>query len=207
MNAELIGGLSSALAGAAAGFGLIMAIGAQNAFVIRQGLSKQHVLLVVLICALSDTALIVAGVAGLGAVIQALPWLLLVFKIFGAGYLAWFGFKSIRAAKKGEYLELTQGQPTQSALKIAASCLMFTWLNPHVYLDTVIFLGGLANQFQDHRWAFAVGASMASWIWFSGLGFGAKAASKWMAKPSFWKALDTGIGVLMFVLAGVLLLQ
>jgi L-lysine exporter family protein LysE/ArgO len=196
--------MNAVLAGLVAGLGLIVAIGAQNAFVIRQGLAKSHVLLVVLICAASDTALILAGVGGLGAAIQALPWLLLVFKVFGSGYLAWFGVKSVRSAIKGEYLEAQTAGQSLSAIKIATSCLMFTWLNPHVYLDTVIFLGGIANQFSSHRWWFALGASLASWLWFAGIGFGAQAASKWMSKPIFWRVLDSIIAALMFTLAAVL---
>ena len=196
--------MNAVFAGLVAGLGLIVAIGAQNAFVIRQGLAKSHVLLVVIICATSDTALILTGVAGLGAVIQALPWLLIVFKIFGSGYLAWFGIKSVRSAIKGEYLETPTSGQSISALKVATTCLMFTWLNPHVYLDTVIFLGGIANQFTSQRWWFALGASMASWLWFAAIGFGAQAASKWMSRPIFWRVLDSVIAALMFSLAAVL---
>ena len=196
--------MNAAIAGFVAGLGLIVAIGAQNAFVIRQGLAKSHVFLVVLICAASDTALILAGVGGLGALIQALPWLLLVFKVFGSGYLVWFGVKSVRTAIKGEYLEAQTAGQSLSATKVATTCLMFTWLNPHVYLDTVIFLGGIANQFPSQRWWFALGAALASWLWFAGIGFGAQAASKWMSKPIFWRILDSLIAVLMFTLAAVL---
>jgi L-lysine exporter family protein LysE/ArgO len=197
--------VNAAIAGFVAGLGLIVAIGAQNAFVIRQGLAKSHVFLVVLICAASDTALILAGVGGLGALIQALPWLLLLFKVFGSGYLVWFGVKSVRTAIKGEYLEAqTAGQSPLSAMKVATTCLMFTWLNPHVYLDTVIFLGGIANQFASQRWWFALGAALASWLWFAAIAFGAQAASKWMSKPIFWRVLDSLIAVLMFTLAAVL---
>ena len=196
--------MNAAIAGFTAGLGLIVAIGAQNAFVIRQGLAKSHVFLVVLICAASDTALILAGVGGLGALIQALPWLLLVFKVFGSGYLVWFGVKSIRTAIKGEYLEVQTAGQSLSAMKVATTCLMFTWLNPHVYLDTVIFLGGIANQFPTQRWWFALGAALASWLWFAGIGFGAQVASKWMSKPIFWRVLDSLIAALMFTLAAVL---
>ena len=196
--------MNAAIAGFTAGLGLIVAIGAQNAFVIRQGLAKSHVFLVVLICAASDTALILAGVGGLGALIQALPWLLLVFKVFGSGYLVWFGVKSIRTAIKGEYLEVQTAGHSLSAMKVATTCLMFTWLNPHVYLDTVIFLGGIANQFPSQRWWFALGAALASWLWFAGIGFGAQVASKWMSKPIFWRVLDSLIAALMFTLAAVL---
>jgi L-lysine exporter family protein LysE/ArgO len=197
--------LNAVTAGLVAGLGLIVAIGAQNAFVIRQGLAKSHVLLVVLICAASDTVLIVAGVGGLGIVIQALPWLLVAFKVFGSGYLIWFGIKSTRSAIKAAYLENQTTGKAISALKVATTCLMFTWLNPHVYLDTVIFLGGIANQFATQLWWFALGSSLASWLWFAGIGFGAQAASKWMSKPAFWRVLDSVIAVLMFALAAMLI--
>ena len=177
-----------------------MAIGAQNAFVIRQGLTKQHVLLVVIICAASDALLIVLGVGGLGAIIQGLPWLLEIIRWFGVAYLTWFGIKSLRSAFKVQSLDAS-GVQSGSAKKVAATVLAFTWLNPHVYLDTVILLGSIGNQFADNKWWFAAGASLGSVIWFSGIGFGAKAASGLMKKPIFWKVLDSIIAVIMFAIA------
>jgi L-lysine exporter family protein LysE/ArgO len=179
---------------------LIMAIGAQNAFVIRQGLTKKHVLLVVAICAASDAVLIILGIGGLGAIIQGLPWLLEIIRWFGVVYLAWCGIKSLRSAFKEQTLD-SSGTQSGSAKKVALAVLGFTWLNPHVYLDTVILLGSIGNQFGEDKWWFALGASLGSIIWFSGIGFGAKAASGLMKKPIFWKILDLIIAAIMFGIA------
>ena len=191
-------------AGLAASLGLIIAIGAQNAFVIRSGLARNHTLWVVLICAFSDTALIFAGVGGLGAVVQAVPLLLVILRWGGVAYLTWFGVKTAISVLKSQHLD-ADGSPARLSLKQAIlTCLMMTYLNPHVYLDTVIFLGSIGNQFGAGRWLFAAGGATASWVWFSGIGFGARAASKLLAKPVFWKVLDTVIALMMFSLAGIL---
>lgn len=182
------------------GLSLIVAIGAQNAFVIRQGLAKSYVLLVVVICAVADAALIALGIAGLGALITATPWLLEFIRWFGVAYLTWFGLKSFKRAFSKQQMDLS-GSTSDTAKKVAASVLGFTLLNPHVYLDTVILVGSIGNQFGDDRWWFGVGAMAASFVWFFGLGFGAKAASKFMTKPVFWRVLDTAIGVVMFSIA------
>ena len=182
------------------GLSLIVAIGAQNAFVIRQGLAKSYVLLVVLICAIADAALIALGIAGLGALITATPWLLEFIRWFGVAYLTWFGLKSFKRAFSKQQMDLS-GSTSDTAKKVAVSVLGFTLLNPHVYLDTVILVGSIGNQFGDDRWWFAAGAMAASFVWFFGLGFGAKAASKFMTKPVFWRVLDTAIGVIMFSIA------
>ena len=185
------------LPGFFAGLGLIVAIGAQNAFVIRQGLTRQHVLVVVAICALADAALIALGIAGLGAIIQGLPWLLEGVRWFGVAYLTWFGIKSVRSAFKNEVMDIS-GAQTTSLKKVVAAVLGFTLLNPHVYLDTVILLGSISNQFAEDRWVFGLGAMTASIVWFSSIGFGAKAASRFMSKPIFWRVLDSLIAVVMF---------
>jgi L-lysine exporter family protein LysE/ArgO len=182
------------------GLGLIIAIGAQNAFVIRQGLTKKHVLLVVAICAFSDAFLIFLGVAGLGALIAGLPWLLEIIRWFGVAYLTWFGIRSIRSAFKTQSLDAS-GQQSASSKAVVLSVLGFTFLNPHVYLDTVILLGSIGNQFGVDKWWFAIGGAVASLVWFSSIGFGAKAASKFMSKPIFWKVLDSLIAVVMFAIA------
>lgn len=182
------------------GLSLIVAIGAQNAFVIRQGLAKSYVLLVVVICAVADAALIALGIAGLGALITATPWLLEFIRWFGVAYLTWFGLKSFKRAFSKQQMDLS-GSTSDTAKKVAASVLGFTLLNPHVYLDTVILVGSIGNQFGDDRWWFGVGAMAASFVWFFGLGYGAKAASKFMTKPVFWRVLDTAIGVVMFSIA------
>jgi L-lysine exporter family protein LysE/ArgO len=183
-----------------AGLSLIVAIGAQNAFVIRQGLSRQHVFVVVAICALADAALIALGIAGLGAIIQGLPWLLEVIRWFGVAYLTWFAIKSARSAFKSEVMDAS-GAQTTSLKKVVASVLGFTFLNPHVYLDTVILLGSISNQFAADRWIFGFGAMAASVVWFSSIGFGARAASRFMSKPIFWRVLDSLIAVVMFTIA------
>lgn len=185
------------------GLSLIIAIGAQNAFVIRQGLTRKHVFLVVAICAVADALLIVLGVAGLGALIAGLPWLLEIIRWFGVLYLTWFGIKSLRSAFKVQSLDAS-GAQSASAKTVVLSVLGFTFLNPHVYLDTVILLGSIGNQFGHDKWWFALGAVVASIVWFSSIGFGAKAASRFMSKPVFWKVLDLLIAAVMFSIAVLL---
>lgn len=182
------------------GLSLIIAIGAQNAFVIRQGLLRQQVLLIVAICAISDATLIFLGTGGLGTLIQSKPSLLEFIRWFGVIYLTWFGVRSIRSAFKNQSLESTAGSAISKST-IVSTCLSLTFLNPHVYLDTVILLGSIANQFENNRWFFAVGASFASIVWFTSIGYGARAASRFMSKPIFWKILDSLIAVVMFTIA------
>jgi L-lysine exporter family protein LysE/ArgO len=188
------------LPGFFAGLGLIVAIGAQNAFVIRQGLKRQHVLVVVAICALADASLIALGIAGLGAIIQGVPWLLEGVRWFGVAYLTWFGIKSVRSAFKNQVMD-TSGDEASSLKKAVLAVLGFTFLNPHVYLDTVILLGSISNQFAEERWVFGFGAMTASIVWFSTIGFGARAASRFMSKPIFWRVLDSLIAIVMFTIA------
>lgn len=191
-------------AGLATSLGLIVAIGAQNAFVIRQGLARNRVGLIVLICAISDSLLIAAGVGGLGAIVTALPWLMVVLRWGGVAYLTWFGINTARSVLKNETLKSDGSPVLLTARQALTTVLMLTYLNPHVYLDTVIFLGSIGNQFGALRWWFVAGAATASWVWFTGIGYGAKAASKLLAKPIFWKILDTVIALMMFTLAGIL---
>jgi L-lysine exporter family protein LysE/ArgO len=188
------------LPGFLTGLSLIIAIGAQNAFVIRQGLMRHHVLLVIAICAISDAALIFLGTGGLGTLIQSQPSLLEFIRWFGVVYLTWFGIKSIRSALKNQSLNTGEGS-SLSKVKVIGICLSLTFLNPHVYLDTVILLGSVANQFEDDRWFFAIGGAFASLVWFTAIGFGARAASRFMSKPIFWKILDSLIAVVMFSIA------
>ena len=182
------------------GLSLIVAIGAQNAFVIRQGLLRSHVLLVVIVCSVSDALLIVLGTGGLGKVVQSNPDLLTFIRWFGVVYLTWFGIKSLRSAFKENQL-LATGQAEISWKRILTTVLALTYLNPHVYLDTVIFVGSIANQFDGDKWFFALGASLASVVWFSTIGFGARAASHLMSKPIFWRILDISIALIMFSIA------
>lgn len=188
------------LPGFLTGLSLIIAIGAQNAFVIRQGLTKQHVLLVVAICAISDALLILLGVAGLGALISGLPWLLEIIRWFGVAYLTWFGIRSLKSVFRDQSLDAS-GAQSASAKQVILAVLGFTFLNPHVYLDTVILLGSIGNQFGPDKWWFALGAAIGSVVWFSSIGFGAKAASRFMSKPIFWRILDSVIAVVMFSIA------
>jgi len=182
------------------GLSLIIAIGAQNAFVIRQGLTKRYVFTVVAICTIIDASLIALGIGGLGAAIAGLPWLLEVIRWFGVAYLTWFGIKSLVSATKNQTMDAA-GVESKSAGKVITTVLAMSLLNPHVYLDTVIFVGGVGNTFGDNRWFFAYGAMLASLVWFTSIGYGAKAASRFMSKPVFWKILDGIIAVIMFTLA------
>ncbi len=192
--------MTAILPGFLTGLSLIVAIGAQNAFILRQGLLKKHVLVMVLICAISDATLIVLGVLGLGALISAVPWLLEAIRWVGVAFLVWYGSTSLKRFMKNESLKAAEagsGNLKQTVL----TTLALTFLNPHVYLDTVIFIGGIANQFGDQKWMFVISAVTASFIWFFSLGFGASKASVLVSKPAFWKILDVFIAAVMFSLA------
>jgi L-lysine exporter family protein LysE/ArgO len=183
-----------------AGLSLIIAIGAQNAFVIRQGLTKKFVLLTVLICAFSDALLIALGASGLGALIKANRNILEFVRWFGVAYLLWFAFKSARSAFKKEVLN-SVGEASADKKSVILTVLGLTFLNPHVYLDTVILLGSISNQFGSDKWFFVTGAIFASFLWFTSIGFGAKSASRFMSRPIFWKILDSLIAVIMLSIA------
>ncbi len=166
--------LDSAAAGLLTGLSLIIAIGAQNAFVLRQGLAREHVAPVVAICALSDLVLILAGVAGIGTVIRQAGWVIDVVRWLGVAFLTWYGVSSLLQARRTSALAAAAPEPLSlrsAVLRVTA----LTWLNPHVYLDTVLLVGSIANTHgHSGRWWFAAGASVASVLWFSGLGFGAR---------------------------------
>lgn len=182
------------------GLALIVAIGAQNAFVLRQGVRREHVGAVVLVCMASDAVLILAGTAGVGALVQAVPWLLEVLRWGGALYLLWFAVSSLRAALRPQGLVAEQAPRTAGS--VVATTLALTWLNPHVYLDTVVLLGSLANQHgPDARWVFAAGAVAASVLWFTALGYGARLLARVFADPKAWRVVDVVIAVVMAVLA------
>jgi L-lysine exporter family protein LysE/ArgO len=192
--------MNAILPGFLTGLSLIIAIGAQNAFVLRQGLTRKYIIPVVLICSLSDALLITLGTAGLGALIQTLPLLLEILRWLGVGYLTWFGISAVRKVLAKDTLQVSD----ESSVSFKRTILMtlgFTYLNPHVYLDTVIFVGSLANQFGENKWSFALGAVCASFIWFFSLGFTASKMAVLMAKPMFWKILDIFIAAVMFSLA------
>ncbi|MGN7977856.1 LysE/ArgO family amino acid transporter [Microbacterium sp. 22195] len=203
-------------------FSLIIAVGAQNVFVLRQGLRREHVLPVVLICAASDALLVLAGTAGLGYLIGQLPWLLVAARWLGGISLVVYGIYAARRAwgSNGESLVAdaspatdAEGGPgaggtataTRSRLAtVVIATLAFTYLNPNVYLDTVLLIGSIAATHGDQRWLFASGAILASITWFFALGFGARHLGRWLRTPRAWRILDTGIAVLLVVM-GVLL--
>jgi len=198
--------LASYLTGLGISFGLILAIGAQNAFVLRQGLRGEHVLLVCLICSLSDALLICAGVAGFGVLVLQVPWIEPVFRIGGGVFLVGYGIRSLWNAYTSEHaLEAanTAAVSWQSAL---VTCLAFTWLNPHVYLDTLVLLGSASTQYSEHNVAFALGAITSSFALFFSLGYGARFLQPVFIKPIAWKVLDALVGVLMISLGLKLLL-
>ncbi len=190
-------------AGFATGLSLIVAIGAQNAFVLRQGLRRQHVLVVVLLCAFSDALLIVMGILGLGAAINSAPLLIEIFRFGGAAYLLWFAFSAIRRAWKPSVLNASE-KITDSLKTTVLTALALTYLNPHVYIDTVLLLGSIANQFEN-QWLFGLGAIAASFIWFFSLGFGASWLGNYLKKPIFWRILDLFIAFVMITIAAMLL--
>ena len=194
------------LIGFSLGLSLIMAIGAQNAFVLKQGLLKQHVLWLCLICAVSDALLIAAGVFGLGKWIESHPVFVLWMKYFGAAFLILYGLRSLYSAFKSSQSLLPDDQLSLSLKKSILLCLGFTWLNPHVYLDTVVLLGSISAQYTD-KLAFASGAMSASFIFFFSLGYGARLLRPIFANPKAWKILDGLIALIMFSLATLLLLS
>jgi L-lysine exporter family protein LysE/ArgO len=234
--------LSSVLAGFGLGLSLIVAIGAQNLFVLRQGVRREHVFAVAAVCALSDLALIMVGVSGIGAVLQAVPWLVEAVRWAGAAFLVTYGLLAAKRVLRpsGEALEVepeaaadatghasrgtatstghaasatptlvrpTTAGPRRTGLAAALlTCLALTWLNPHVYLDTVFLLGSIANTHGDGRWAFAAGAGAASIAWFFGLAYGSRLLGGVLGSPRAWRVLDAIIAVVMITLGVMLVL-
>jgi len=200
--------IAAAIAGFLLGGSLIVAIGAQNAFVLRQGLRRRHVFAVAAICAASDAALIAAGVGGLGSLIAAQPSLLVAARVGGALFLFAYGCRSfLRAARPGQLVAGGGGGDDSLGAAVAA-CLAFTFLNPHVYLDTVVLLGGISAAYAGiDRVAFAAGAGMASVVWFFGLGYGATFAAPIFARPAAWRILDVAIGIVMWTVAATLVME
>lgn len=186
--------------GVGAGLALIIAIGAQNAFVLRQGIRGEHVGLVVLVCMLSDIVLIAAGIFGIGAVITAVPAVVIIIRLAGAVFLIGYAALAAKRALRPGTLTASAQQGTLSRRAAMATVVTLTWLNPHVYLDTVLLLGTLANQHGDLRWWFGAGAALGSVVWFSALGYGAKFLRPIFAKPGAWRVLDGLIAALMLFL-------
>ncbi|OED50330.1 amino acid transporter [Rhodobacteraceae bacterium (ex Bugula neritina AB1)] len=197
----------SLIAGFALGLSLIMAIGAQNAFVLRQGLRRQHVFWICLTCASSDAVLITAGVFGFGSLALALPWFEQAMRWGGAAFLLWYGTRALRSAwRGGETLEAAQDGAGGALLPVLATVLALTWLNPHVYLDTVVLLGSISAQYPNPL-IFAVGAVIASFAFFFTLGYGASLLAPVFARPRAWQMLDALVGLTMWAIAAKLLLM
>lgn len=189
------------LTGLMTGLGLILAIGAQNAFVLRQGLRGQHVLAVCLTCAISDAVLIAAGVAGAGVLMARMPWLDPVMRLAGAAFLIWYGARSLRAALTAQ--DALQAAPggSQGLGRVLLACLAITWLNPHVYLDTVVLLGAISTQFPGRVVAFAAGAMTGSVLFFFSLGYGAAWLRPVFARPAAWRRLELAVALVMWAIA------
>jgi len=200
--------LEASLAGFVAGAGLIVAIGAQNAFVLRQGLQRQQVGLVVAVCAAGDIALIALGVAGIGVLVQQWPALLQVLRYAGAAFLGVYGLMAAQRAWRGTGALKARGEAPANWRRVLLTCLGFTFLNPHVYLDTMVLLGSLSTRYPGAlRWAFACGACVASVVWFCSLGYGARWLQPVFRTARAWRVLDAGIAVFMLTLCGLLLLR
>ncbi|MCX2923998.1 MULTISPECIES: LysE/ArgO family amino acid transporter [unclassified Streptomyces] len=202
--------MTSTLTTAAAGFGtglsLIVAIGAQNAFVLRQGVRREAVLAVVGICAVSDALLIALGVGGVGALVVAWPGALTAVGWIGGVFLLGYGALAARRALRPDGAGLrAEGEAVTSRRRAVLTCLAMTWLNPHVYLDTVFLLGSVAADHGPLRWTFGLGAVLASLCWFAVLGFGARLLSRFLARPTAWRALDGLVAATMIVLGCTLI--
>ncbi|NNJ68779.1 MAG: amino acid transporter [Boseongicola sp.] len=198
--------MTALLSGFALGFSLILAIGAQNAFILRQGIRGEHVGPVVLVCIMSDGLLILAGVGGFGALSEAVPVFETVMRWGGAAFLlAYGGVAFWKAFTADEALAVDKGNG-QSLKAGIATVLALTWLNPHVYLDTVVLLGSVSAQFGEARWIFALGAVAASTTFFLCLGYGARLLQPVFARPGAWRVLDICVGALMWTLALYLIL-
>ncbi|MEU1708886.1 LysE/ArgO family amino acid transporter [Streptomyces sp. NPDC005706] len=199
--------LTAAAAGFGTGLSLIVAIGAQNAFVLRQGVRRNAVLAVVGICALSDALLIALGVGGVGAVVVAWPGAVRAVGIVGGAFLLCYGaLAARRVLRPGDGLR-AEGEAAGSRRRAVLTCLAMTWLNPHVYLDTVFLLGSLAADRGPLRWTFGLGAALASLCWFAALGFGARLLGRLLARPTAWRVLDGLVAVTMLALGAALVLD
>lgn len=191
----------AALAGLGLGLSLIVAIGAQNAFVLRQGLRREHIVPVIAICALSDALLIALGVAGAGFVFDLVPWLVEAVRWAGALFLLAYGALAARRAFRPKTLAAASVPGTASLAAVVTTILALTWLNPHVYLDTVVLLGSVASTHGAERWYFGVGAMLGSVLWFSVLGLGARLLAPVFARPVAWRVLDGVIAIVMIAIA------
>jgi len=196
--------LSAFVPGLLLGLSLIVAIGAQNAFVLRQGVRGEHILAVCLTCAVSDAVLIVAGVGGFAQASAWVPWLETATRYAGAAFLLAYGLRSFRAAVRSRDA-LTPAAAVPAGLGATlATCLALTWLNPHVYLDTVVLVGSVSTPFAADKHAFALGAMTASFLFFFSLGYGARLLRPVFARPGAWRVLEVVIGLVMCTIAATL---
>ncbi|WP_373636777.1 LysE/ArgO family amino acid transporter [Yoonia sp. BS5-3] len=193
--------LQAFAAGFALSMSLILAIGAQNAFVLRQGLRRAHVGPVIALCCLSEAILIFSGVAGFGVITKAAPWALEVMRWGGAVFLVIYGLRSLRAAFANTEALTTEGGAVQSLRTALITTLILTWANPHVYLDTVGLIGAVSTTYEAGRWFFGAGALSASCVFFCVLGYGARMLAPFFAKPKAWAWLDGFVGITMLILA------
>jgi len=198
----------AALTGFFAGLSLIVAIGAQNAYVLRQGVLRSHIGAVVAVCALSDLVLIFAGVGGVGALVERAGVLLEIVRWFGVAFLLWYAIGCLRRARKAEALFAADGSAgSEPAGRVIGRAVALTWLNPHVYIDTVLLLGSIAatqDEVGGGRWWFAVGAGFASIVWFNALGFGATSLAPILSRPRIWQVVEVLIAVTMILVAAKL---
>jgi L-lysine exporter family protein LysE/ArgO len=185
---------------------LILAIGAQNAFVLRQGIRREHVGAVVAVCAISDAVLIAAGVAGFGAVSGAVPWIGDAMRWAGVAFLVVYGALRFRAAMQGGAALMPAPEQASSLKTVLTTCLVLTWANPHVYLDTVVLMGSISAQYAPHGVAFGLAAALGSASFFSALGFGARLLAPIFARSMAWVVLEVGVGLTMWTIAGTLAL-
>lgn len=196
-----------ALSGFLLAISLIAAIGAQNAFVLRQGLRREHVFAVVMVCALSDAVLIAAGVAGFGAVSARVPWIGEAMRFGGVAFLLVYGAMRFRAAMRGGAALAPAAGDTAPLAQVVITCLVLTWANPHVYLDTLVLIGSIAGQYAPHQVAFGAGAVLGSLVFFLALGYGARLLGPVFAKPMAWVVLEIVVGCTMWAIAAGLLLR
>ena len=206
IDSGLLALLGAGWQGFGLGLGLIVAIGAQNAFVLRQGLRRRHVALVVVLCTICDSALITLGAVGVGSLVASSPVLTKLAVYGGAAFLIVYGGLALKNALKPSNLSVTRDDGTTSTRAVVSAALGFSILNPHAWLDTVVLLGGLAGQFPtDQRAVFTGGAILASAVWFVALGAGAAWLSPVLARPKVWRGIDLVIGLVLWTIAGTLL--
>ena len=182
------------------GLAVIVAIGAQNAYILRQGVRREHIGIIIAMCLACDVTLISLGTFGFGVIVERLPGLIDIMRWAGVAYLLWFAFMSFRSAMRSESVNLNGGG--QSLRTVVLTCLSLSFLNPHAYLDTIVLLGSIANQHGPAKWDFAGGAMAASVIWFVGFGLGARALARPLNRATVWRGIDIGVGVVMLAIAG-----